>query len=374
MENLIYIFIFLFGLVIGSFLNVCICRMPNNESVVRPRSHCAFCKKTIPWFDNIPILSFIFLRARCRFCGERISWRYPLVELLTALIFLAIIDKFGLNLYSIGLLAFAGGLIIATFIDIAIREIPDSISLGGIILAIILGYFTGMPKAEIDLPAGILVSALGAFFGMGLFLLILVFIFSIIIYFLEKNKKSVNQQTDDSQKENLLIYIVVLAGLIAGWNFFPQVLSFFYQNDMRLGGVFNALLGASLGASIIFATTIFGDILFFKIISFFYKKVLKRKFYLEEEFAEGEEKTTMGFGDVKFLGMIGAFLGYKLVLMTFFLAPFLGIFVGLYQKVRTQKSLIPYGPFLALAALILLFWGDRIINTVISWFSVNTYF
>src|SRR5664280_1979087 len=78
---------FLFGLLVGSFLNVCIHRWPRGRSVVRPRSHCVRCRKTIAWYDNIPVLSYLLLRGRCRHCGRRISLRYPAVELLTGLAF-----------------------------------------------------------------------------------------------------------------------------------------------------------------------------------------------------------------------------------------------------------------------------------------------
>ncbi len=91
------IFIFIFGSILGSFLNVCVHRMPLGESVVWPRSHCPKCKKQIPGYDNIPLLSFILLRGRCRFCKERISLRYPLIELLTALSLVALFYRYGLS-------------------------------------------------------------------------------------------------------------------------------------------------------------------------------------------------------------------------------------------------------------------------------------
>ncbi|MCX5711848.1 MAG: prepilin peptidase, partial [Candidatus Omnitrophica bacterium] len=128
------IFVFLFGSIVGSFLNVCIHRMPLEESVVWPRSHCPKCKKRIPGYDNIPFLSFILLGGKCRFCKEKISLRYPLVELLTAVMFLLFFNRYGLSYEFIMYALFGAGLIIATFVDIKHRIIPDEISIGGIVI------------------------------------------------------------------------------------------------------------------------------------------------------------------------------------------------------------------------------------------------
>ncbi|MCX5693613.1 MAG: prepilin peptidase, partial [Candidatus Omnitrophica bacterium] len=132
------IIVFLFGSIVGSFLNVCIHRMPKNESVVWPRSHCPKCQKRIPGYDNIPFLSFILLKGRCRFCKEKISLRYPLVELLTALLMVALFNRFGLSFEFFLHMVMLWGLIIATFVDIAYRIIPDEVSVGGMILGFIM--------------------------------------------------------------------------------------------------------------------------------------------------------------------------------------------------------------------------------------------
>lgn len=137
------ILVFIFGSIVGSFLNVCIHRMPRGESVVWPHSHCPYCKKKIPTYDNIPFLSYIFLKGRCRFCKVRISLRYPLVELLTALMFLAVFNRYGLTYDFFIFSLFICSLIIATFIDIQERIIPDEISIGGIIFGFILTAIRG---------------------------------------------------------------------------------------------------------------------------------------------------------------------------------------------------------------------------------------
>lgn len=234
----------IFGLLAGSFFNVCIQRMPREGSVVKPGSHCPVCKKHIAWYDNIPLLSYIILRGRCRNCKLRIPFRYFLVEFLTAALFFVIVKFFGLNVYSVGLMVLSSGLIIASFIDIDFRIIPDIISVGGI-------------------PVGLLFSL--------------------------------------------------------------------YNHNF-----IDALLGVLVGGGIIYLTGIMGDFIF--------------------------KKESMGGGDVKFLAMIGSFIGWKLALLTFFIAPFFGAVIGIYHKIRTKDSTIPYGPFLALAALVSIFWGDKIIH------------
>lgn len=138
------IFAFIFGSIVGSFLNVCIHRMPLGESIVWPHSHCPKCQKKIPTYDNIPFLSFILLRGRCRFCKERISFRYPIVELLTAIMFLTVFSRYGLSYDFFIFCLFFCGLIIATFVDIQHRIIPDEISIGGIIFGLIFSAIKGL--------------------------------------------------------------------------------------------------------------------------------------------------------------------------------------------------------------------------------------
>ena len=126
------IVVFIFGTVVGSFLNVCIHRLPLAESIVKPRSYCPACKKPIFWYDNLPLLSYIILGGRCRFCKERISFRYFLVELVTALVFLLFFNYYRLSFNFFFFIVFVCGLIVATFVDLQHRIIPDEISLGGI--------------------------------------------------------------------------------------------------------------------------------------------------------------------------------------------------------------------------------------------------
>ncbi len=264
------IFVFIFGSIVGSFLNVCIHRMPKEESVVWPRSHCPHCQKRIPGYDNIPFLSFILLRGRCRFCRKRISLRYPLVELLTALLMVALFERFGLRYEFFLYMVMLWGLIIATFVDIAHRIIPDEVSVGGMIVGFIMVTVTGFTLHPLKFTITPLV---------------------------------------------------------------------------------NSFLGIIAGGGIIYLTGVLFDLVYFKL--------------LKKPAIDGETES-MGGGDVKLLAMIGAFMGWPLAILTFFLAPFLGIVVGIINLTTKKDHTIPYGPFLSIAALIALFWGDKIISLILS--------
>jgi leader peptidase (prepilin peptidase) / N-methyltransferase len=126
------LFIFVFGAVVGSFLNVCIFRLPAEASIVKPRSQCPYCHHPIRNCDNIPLISFIILRGKCRDCGGKISWRYPLVELITALLALLLFLKFSLTLSFLIFFIFTAVLIVITFIDLDHQIIPDILTLPGI--------------------------------------------------------------------------------------------------------------------------------------------------------------------------------------------------------------------------------------------------
>ena len=133
--------VFLFGTIVGSFLNVCICRMPKAESVIFPPSHCPVCDYRIRWFDNIPIISFLLLRGKCRGCNASISYLYPLVELLNGLLSLALFFRFGTSLTFAALFLFCAALVVITFIDLEHQIIPDEISLPGIVVGFVFSLF-----------------------------------------------------------------------------------------------------------------------------------------------------------------------------------------------------------------------------------------
>ncbi|MBU1712511.1 MAG: prepilin peptidase [Proteobacteria bacterium] len=137
----IHILMFIFGLTIGSFLNVCIFRIPESKSIVRPRSMCPGCNTIIKYYDNIPVISYIFLGGKCRKCKMPISFRYPVVELISGLTALAVFMKFGLSFEGLAYFIFISALIVITFIDIDHRIIPDVISLPGIPIGFLMASF-----------------------------------------------------------------------------------------------------------------------------------------------------------------------------------------------------------------------------------------
>jgi len=254
---MIYFLVFIAGSIIGSFLNVCIYRMPRKESIIFPGSRCASCKKPISWYDNIPLLSYILLKGKCRLCNSKISFRYFLVELISALAFLVLFINFGFS-YIFGvysLLTFA--LIVITFIDLEFQIIPDSVSIGGIFLGI------------------------------------------------------------------------ALSGLV-------PILQHSFTWKIAL---INSILGVLAGGGVIYLTGVLGNFIF--------------------------KKESMGGGDVKLMAMLGAFLGWKIALLIFFLAPFFGTPAGLYVKFIKKEDIIPYGPYISLAGFVAMIWGQRILSLLL---------
>lgn len=159
---LTYLVSIVFGLVMGSFLNVVVARLPHNQSIVHPRSRCVHCKKPIRVWDNLPVFSYLVLAGKCRYCKKSISLRYPVIEILTAVLFLTARIRWG---WSLSLFyrdwPFLMILLSVTFIDLEHRIIPDALSLGGLVL----GLLTCMSPSGDGMGLGWERSFLGAFFG-----------------------------------------------------------------------------------------------------------------------------------------------------------------------------------------------------------------
>lgn len=234
----------IFGLVIGSFLNVCIYRIPRGMSVVAPPSHCTGCDKRLSVLDLVPVISYLILQGKCRQCGAKISPRYPLVELFCGAGFLLLYINFGLTVEFLAGLVLFSGLVVCSLIDLDHRIIPDGVNL--------------------------------------------------------------------------------TLGLIA----IPLLLV--QSTQVLLNGVFGALVG-------------FGLLLLIAVAS----------------------KGGMGGGDIKLAAVLGLYLGWPNIILALFIAFILGSVVGLiwvWVKQKTLKEALPFGPFLSIAALVVLLWGTEIIN------------
>jgi len=165
--------VFVFGAVVGSFLNVCIVRLPKGESLISPPSHCPHCEASIPFYDNIPLISYLVLTGCCRFCREKISPRYFVVELLMALFAVALWLRFGFGITFLVAFIFVAALIVVSFIDLDVRIVPDVISLPGIgvglLISAVIGLWSVAPPPAIPNP---LSSLFGILLGGGILLLV----------------------------------------------------------------------------------------------------------------------------------------------------------------------------------------------------------
>lgn len=142
---ILVIFAALFGLLFGSFLNVCIYRIPRDLSVVLPRSFCPACEKGIAWYDNVPVFSFLCLRGRCRYCRHGIGWRYPLVETTTAVCFALVAAEYGWNGAALKWALFEAVLIVLFWTDLEERILPDELTIGGTVAGLLLAFFVPVP-------------------------------------------------------------------------------------------------------------------------------------------------------------------------------------------------------------------------------------
>jgi len=274
---------FLFGSVFGSFLNVCIYRMPLGKSLVWPPSHCPKCFQPVGRW-NIPIVGYFLVGGKCRACGEAFSIQYPLVELLTALMLsgfyyvLVVVRGVPPVIYaaysSLGMV-----LIVAAFVDLAWKIIPHKLTVFGVILALIFSAVSPSMHA---------------------------------------------------------VYI----GAQPGGGDWVETISRWVAAVPPLDGMFACLGGAVAGVVVILVVRYLGT------------KVFRRE--------------AMGLGDAKLMAVIGGFLGWKAIPLVFLLAAFIGAVVGILSYLKTRDREIPLGPFLALAAILVLLWGNDIATWWIS--------
>jgi leader peptidase (prepilin peptidase) / N-methyltransferase len=250
----VFLFVAAFGLAVGSFLNVCIYRLPRGGSLLGPPSHCTVCDRFLRWYENIPVLSYLGLRGRCRTCHTRISPVYPIVEIATSATFVVMVAELGWNPLLVPRLLLGCALIVLALIDLEQRILPNVITVPGIVVGFAFSFF---------LPPGWVASLLGILVGGGSLLLIA-------------------------------------------------------EGYYRIRG------------------------------------------------QEG-----LGMGDVKMLAMIGAFLGWKLMLVALVLSSCLGSLVGvamILARKGDMKYALPFGTFLAMGALLSIFFGEPIIRWYVSFY------
>src|SRR5437868_6077566 len=350
-DVLLSIFAFVFGACVGSFLNVCIYRLPLNLSVNQPRrSFCPSCKTQIPWHQNLPLVSWLVLRGRCAHCGARIAFRYFAVELLTALFFLIVWKAFPWQI-AVAYWVFIALVIAATFIDFEHFIIPDELTIGGTIAGLIAS--TAVPQlmnADRRLMA-LLISAGSAALGYALLWLVLEggkIVFGKKRIRLEKPTAfSWTRHGDDAD--------FVVGDEKSLWSDF-----FAREKDQLLLHCARAKIGEQEFASVI--------------LRFHYNRLQigSDTFdldHLDEISGIANEveipREAMGRGDLKFLACIGAFLGWRAVLFAIFAGSLYGSIIGLITLIlgkRVWSLKLPFGPYLALGAITWMFFGDAVVR------------
>jgi leader peptidase (prepilin peptidase) / N-methyltransferase len=263
----------LFGLLIGSFLNVCIHRWPRNRSVVKPRSHCVRCRKPIAWYDNIPLLSYILLNRRCRHCGKSIPARYPVVEALTAALFFSFVAVLGPTWPALKYCLLSALLLGMIFADLEELILPDEFTLGGVVAGLALSWVVPVSDGT----------------------------------------------------ANILFSIARL------------------PPNIHMLSLAESILGAAIPSGCLW------------LVGELYQRL--------------RHKEGLGFGDVKMVAAIGAFLGLHNTLLTLIVGSLLGSVVGLVYILATRKDHttypLPFGTFLGVAAIGVSLVGQR----VIAWYA-----
>lgn len=350
-ERVFEVVAFFLGACIGSFLNVCIYRLPLNLSVNQPRrSFCPSCKTQIPWHQNLPLVSWLLLRGRCARCGARIAFRYFAVELLTALFFLIIWKSFPWQI-AIVYWVFIALVIVATFIDFEHFIIPDEITIGGTVA----GLFASIAIPQLMNTNHRLIAALTsvASAALGYALLWLV---------LEGGKIVFGKKRIRLEKPTAFT-----------WTRHGDDADFVVGDEKNLWSDFFARERDQLLLHCSSAKTSdrqFTDV----ILRFHYNRVQagSETFELDQldeisGIANEVEipREAMGRGDLKFLACIGAFLGWRAVLFAIFAGSLYGSAVGLVTLIlgkRVWSLKLPFGPYLALGAITWMFCGDSIVR------------
>jgi leader peptidase (prepilin peptidase)/N-methyltransferase len=350
-QFLFSIFAFILGAAVGSFLNVCIYRLPRDLSVNEPRrSFCPACQKPIPWHQNLPLISWLVLRGRCANCGSKIAFRYFAVELLTALLFLAIWQSFSWPM-AIAYWIFASFLIVGTFIDFEHFIIPDRVTIGGIIAGFVASLAVpSLMDTDSRVAAGIR-SLLAAVLGY----LILLMVLEAGKVAFGKKRIRLDTPTPFTWKRQGDDADFVVGSEQSLWS------DHFAREKDRLLLQCNE---AKIDNHTYGNTT----------LDFHHDRVaVEGNEFVLDNLTEISgvvhelqiPREAMGRGDLKFLAAIGAFLGWRAVLFSLFAGSLLGSIVGLITLVvgkRIWSAKLPFGPYLAFGALTWMFFGDAFLH------------
>ncbi|MCI0747961.1 MAG: prepilin peptidase [Verrucomicrobia subdivision 3 bacterium] len=340
---------FVFGCITGSFLNVCIHRMPRGQSVVSPPSHCPACNYSIPWFLNIPLVTWLYLRGKCANCRAPISIRYFLVELLTGLLFLGswlVAGRTSVWL-TIAYCIFLSGLVVATFIDFEHFIIPDAITIGGMVAGFILSFAIPILHSAANAKQALQSSIFGMAVGGG-----------VIYAILRIGKLLFGREKINLDPNSRIIFTETT--LILPNREIPYEDIFYRKSDViALEAKSVEMIDRCYGSVPIRITP---DRLQIGEDTFDPEPVKHWEVVADKMVLPRE---AMGFGDVKFMAAIGAFLGVKATLFSLLLSSMIGALVGLVLILfRRQEwsSKIPYGPYIAFAAAIWVFGGHRLLD------------
>jgi leader peptidase (prepilin peptidase)/N-methyltransferase len=341
----------LLGAAIGSFLNVCIYRLPLDLSINQPkRSFCPSCKKTIPWHQNLPLISWLALRGRCANCGARIAFRYFGVELITALLFLGVWRSFPPSM-AVPYWIFVALVIVATFIDFEHFIIPDEITIGGTVAGIVASVLVPELMGTDSRVAAVIRSVLAA--ALGYLTLWLV---------LEAGKIAFGRK-----------HIRLDAPTPFRWKRQGEDADFTVGEEQTLWSDYFARESDRLLLSCD-EVTIDHRVLKDATLEFHYNRVaVSGQEYLLDTVDDISgvvrelqiPREAMGRGDLKFLAAIGAFLGWRAVLFSIFAGSLLGSLIGLLTLIlgkRVWSAKLPFGPYLAFGAIIWMFFGPDLVR------------
>lgn len=334
---------FLLGLAVGSFVNVVIHRVPRHTSIITPGSRCTNCHTPLKPRDNIPIVSYILLRGRCRYCGAAISWRYPIVELIMGMLFWLVWLKDGLSWSLVFDWAFVAANVALAGIDLGHRILPDVITYPGFVLAVgvrgLVPRRTLLPWWPLSEPVTMAIGA-GLIAGSSLIMLGIEWLDFRIVRKEPLDEEDASLSEEDQDEQRLPRVTIGLGLALAAIFLFNAIVASPSPRPItfQVRSIVGAVVGAGVGGGILWIM---------RLLYHVFRKI------------EG-----VGFGDIKMMMMLGAYLGASLGFLTIFGGSILGSVIGLAMiiKHRDRRMKIPYGVFLAIGAVLSLLVGEQVVE------------